>query len=395
MRIAICGAGAAGLTLAARLAQDGARPVLFEARDEATLAQEGIFLTLAPNGMNGLKAIGACAAVEQAGVRIMGVEIRNGRGTRLGFADQSDLEQVFGAPSVTLRRGELARILLERARASGADVRLGVRVAAVQARADGVCLTLNDGRLFTADLLVAADGLRSSVRAAVFPEYPLPQYTGMIGAGGITEAEVPHTGGILRMCFGDNAFFGYVKPSAGPVYWFNSYGAPAAQAGPVLDAAAYARRLQALHAHDPAPNAEIMAQVQRMERNYPIYDMPRLPAWHRGRVMLIGDAAHAVGPHAGQGASMAIEDALVLAACLHAGEDFGTAFAGFERLRRARVAQVHRLTARNARRKRSMGRVGLFIRDLLLPLLISLGIRRQRRLYAFRPDLAPLQPPPP
>jgi 2-polyprenyl-6-methoxyphenol hydroxylase-like FAD-dependent oxidoreductase len=125
----------------------------------------------------------------------------------------------------------------------------------------------------------------------------------------------------MRMTFGSNAFFGYLKPAGQPVYWFDSYAADEADIEKINDPARYARDIRALHANDPSPNAEILDHVGVIERSYPIYDMPALPCWHKGRVVLIGDAAHAVGPHAGQGASMAIEDALVLAACLEAEQD--------------------------------------------------------------------------
>jgi hypothetical protein len=74
-----------------------------------------------------------------------------------------------------------------------------------------------------AGVLVAADGLGSSVRNVVFPEYPKPHFTGLIGTGGITEAPVPDTDGIMRMTFGNNAFFGYLKAEGQSVCWFNSY----------------------------------------------------------------------------------------------------------------------------------------------------------------------------
>jgi 2-polyprenyl-6-methoxyphenol hydroxylase-like FAD-dependent oxidoreductase len=170
----------------------------------------------------------------------------------------------------------------------------------------------------------------------------------------------------MRMTFGNNAFFGYLKPTGQPVYWFDSYVADACEIGKDIDPVAYARTIRALHANDPSPNSQILDQVDTIDRSYPIYDMPALPRWHKGRVVLLGDAAHAVGPHAGQGASMAIEDALVLAACLDAERDHERAFRRYEDLRRERIGLVVKITARNSSQKRTTGRVGLFIRDLIL-----------------------------
>jgi 2-polyprenyl-6-methoxyphenol hydroxylase-like FAD-dependent oxidoreductase len=392
-RIAICGAGIGGLALAARLARMGRKPVVFEARSEAAIGAEGAFLTLAPNGMNGLRAIGCFEAVKEAGIDTTGIEIRNAKGKRLGLAVQRDHDGVFGAPSITIGRGVLARLLLARARELGVDVQLDKRIVGVVPFPEAMRLRLGDSTTHDADILVAADGLRSSVREILFPEYPAPKFTGLVGTGGMTDAPIPDTDGLMRLTFGDNAFFGYLKAAGQPVYWFNSYAADDAEPGKVCDPAGYARKISALHAGDPSPNAEILEHVRRIERSYPIYDMPALPSWHKGRAVLIGDAAHAVGPHAGQGASMAIEDALVLAACLDAESDCEAAFRRYEALRRDRIDRVVKLTSQNSSQKRSSGWLSLLIRDLVLPVLIPLGIRRGRKLFEYRADQMPLVQP--
>jgi 2-polyprenyl-6-methoxyphenol hydroxylase-like FAD-dependent oxidoreductase len=391
--VAICGAGIGGLALAVRLTEMGYKPVVFEARSEAAASREGVFLTLAPNGANGLRAIGCYDVVKKNGVYTTGIEILNAKGKRLALADQSDHEREFGAPSITIRRGLLAEILLAKARAVGANVRFSARVTGVSTSPRGVRLALSDGVVHHSDILVAADGLRSSVREMVFPDYPKPHYTGLIGTGGITEAEIPHTGGLMRMTFGSNAFFGYVKSAGQPVYWFDSYAADESKIEKISDPVAYAREIRVLHANDPSPNAEILDHVEVIERCYPIYDVPALPCWHKGRVVLMGDAAHAVGPHAGQGASMAMEDALVLAACLEAEQDHETAFRRYEKLRRDRIELVVRLTARNSSQKQANGWFCLLIRDLVLPFVIPLGIRTARKFFQFRADYTPLVQP--
>jgi 2-polyprenyl-6-methoxyphenol hydroxylase-like FAD-dependent oxidoreductase len=146
-----------------------------------------------------------------------------------------------------------------------------------------------------------------------------------------------------------------------------------------------------MHADDPEPNRSILRAVGRIDRSYPIFDMPQLPAWSSGRVVLLGDAAHAIGPHAGQGASMAIEDAVVLSSCLAATLDYGAAFVRYETLRRPRIARVVKLTRQNASRKQKNSRLSLFLRDLLLPLLVPLTVKASRRLLAYRVDLDPLR----
>ena len=218
-------AGVGGLMLAARLAQMGRKPILFEARSETATTSEGVFLTLAPNGMNGLRTIGCDEEVKVSGIATTGIEIRNAKAKRLAFAAQSDHEAGFGAPSVTVRRGRLAEILLAKARAAGVDTRFDAQVSDVTTSPDGVGVRLQfkDGITHDFGILVAADGLGSTVHNVVFQGYPKPHFTGLIGTGGITNAPVPDTGGIMRMTFGNNAFFGYLKAEGRPVYWFNSY----------------------------------------------------------------------------------------------------------------------------------------------------------------------------
>jgi 2-polyprenyl-6-methoxyphenol hydroxylase-like FAD-dependent oxidoreductase len=388
-----------GLTLATRLAELGCTVTVLEARSEEAIESEGVFLTLAPNGMNGLRVVEVDREVAACGIDTTGIEIGDERGRVLARIDQSDHHAVFGAESVTIRRGLLARLLLERARRAGVTVLLGQRVESVIERVGGVGVVLEPGTHDTKelrfDVLAACDGLRSRVREVVFPEYPKPRYTGLVGTGGIVDVpSVTPTDGTMRMTFGRMAFFGYIKAEGQPVYWFNSYPADRPQAA-FSKPEEYAAFLRELHREDPENNRRILAAVSRIERDYPIYDVPELPAWHRGRVVLLGDAAHAIGPHAGQGASMAIEDAIVLAACLDAENAPGAAFERFEVLRRARVREIVRITARNASQKRANGRLALMLRNWILPVVIPLGIKATRRSYAYHVARDPLAQPAP
>jgi 2-polyprenyl-6-methoxyphenol hydroxylase-like FAD-dependent oxidoreductase len=391
--IAICGAGVAGLTLATKLSSLGFQITVFEARSESAVCSEGEFLTLAPNGVNGLRGINCYEEVVSTGIDTTGIEILNATGKRLALADQRDHARVFGAPSITIRRGKLTNLLLSRAKETGVDIHFESCVTNAGQHLDGVELFFSSGASFKAPLVVAADGLRSKVRQILLPEFPAPHFTGLIGTGGLTEVDVPETAGVMRMTFGNNAFFGYLKTAGHPVYWFNSYAADQAGDGKVSDPIAFARLIQELHAQDPAPNARILFAAGNIERNYPVFDMPPLPKWSSDRVVLVGDAAHAVGPHAGQGASMGIEDALVLAACLSKNGDHSDAFHRYEKLRRGRVEKVVKLTARNSSQKRTTSKLGLYIRDLVLPFVIPMGIRMGRQLFVYRADLEPLTVP--
>jgi 2-polyprenyl-6-methoxyphenol hydroxylase-like FAD-dependent oxidoreductase len=136
-----------------------------------------------------------------------------------------------------------------------------------------------------------------------------------------------------------------------------------------------------------------MAAVPEIDRHYPIYDMPELEHWFKGRVLLMGDAAHAVAPHSGQGASMAIEDALVLAATLATASDIEAAFGQFFRLRHERTQTVIKIGRMAGSQKHAQSWLQLRIRDLILPLVMPMGVKAQERVFRFRPDLNPLAQP--
>ena len=392
-RIAICGAGIGGLVLAIQLRAAGLDPVVLERRSETQLRTEGVFLTLAPNGINALRAVGLAEAVTQAGQVTRGLAMFNERGKKLGLIDYGKHIARFGAPSVTIGRGLLTGMLFDAARQAGADVRLEHEIDGIEERSDAVILRSGSEEM-AFDMVIGCDGLRSSVRRLIFPDLPQPVYSGLIGTGGLVEApHIASTDGIMNMTFGRKAFFGYLRMPGAPVMWFNTYPAPESDVGAVANPAAYASKVAALHQEDPLDNAAIMASVTAIDRQYAVYDMPELSRWHTERVLLMGDAAHAVAPHSGQGASMAIEDGLVLAACLAAPGTIAGAFERFVALRRERVQTAIQIGRAAGSQKHAQSWLQLRIRDLLLPLFIPMGVKAQERLFGFRADLTPLAQP--
>jgi 2-polyprenyl-6-methoxyphenol hydroxylase-like FAD-dependent oxidoreductase len=396
LSIAVCGGGMAGLALATLLAREGHRPIVFEARDEPATLTEGAFLTIAPNGRAALRAVGAAVEAEAvaAGMPTRAIEIANHRGKRLACIDQGDGGSQ-PVDSITIARGALAGILARAARAAGVEIRYGARLRGAVERSEAVLLDFGRAGTLPFDLVAAADGLSSAVRAAIFPAFPQPRYTGLVGTGGIVDVPgVAPTDGVMRMTFGRRAYFGYQKTGDGSVLWFNSFPVGEADVGEVDDPASFAAHLRALHAGDPDPIGRILAAVPTIERCYPIHDLPPLATWHTRRIVLLGDAAHAVAPHAGQGASMALEDAVVLAACLQDATTPLAAFIRFERLRKERTEAVMEIARRNGARKMAQSALAIFLRDLLLPLVIPFGMKAARRVMAFHVDRTPLAQPP-
>jgi 2-polyprenyl-6-methoxyphenol hydroxylase-like FAD-dependent oxidoreductase len=230
-------------------------------------------------------------------------------------------------------------------------------------------------------LLVGADGLRSRTRTVLNPGGPALRYLGLLNAGGFTtapvDADLDRTPGVVHMTFGRRCFFGWSAAPDGSVWWFANPPAkrepsPADLAG--WDSESWRAYLLELFADDAIPATAIIGATAEILGPWNTYDLPRVPVWQDGRTVLLGDAAHPMSPSAGQGASMAIEDAVTLGRCL--GElPVSAALARYEQLRRARVEKVVAYGRRNGSPK-TVGPIGAAIRDAVTPLVIRMLYRR-------------------
>ena len=193
----------------------------------------------------------------------------------------------------------------------------------------------------------------------------------------------------MRMTFGKEAFFGYQVAPSGEIYWFQNYhraAEPDRAALRAISDAAYKQKLLEMHRDDHASIAEIIRSTEGPIDRWPLHEMPPIPRWHDGPVCLVGDAAHATTPHVGQGASMAMEDAIVLAKCLRDIPDTEAAFAAYERTRKERVEKVVAIARRMGNHKSPSGAVGRAIRDLMLPFFLKMGVKAVEPVYAHRVD---------
>jgi 2-polyprenyl-6-methoxyphenol hydroxylase-like FAD-dependent oxidoreductase len=379
----IVGCGIAGPVLAVALQRVGIVARIVEAnplpRDE-----EGAFLTLAPNGANVLKALDLLEPVRDAGFPLSGLAFFNTVGRPIGTFDFGDQKRLYGAESIVIRRGWLQRALRQQAMAQGVPIDFGRMLVDLDDDGAQVVAHFADGTTAAADLLIGCDGIGSCTRRRVFPEAPTPAYTGLVGRGGFVRAtDVASTRGLMHMTYGRHAFFAHVTAPDGMVWWFDTVSEahePDRRAPRTVDRAA----LLDAHRDDPAPIGAILRAVTQPAVCFPIFDMASLPAWHRGRVCLLGDAAHATSPHAGQGASLALEDALVLASCLRRAPGLQAGFALYETQRRDRAELLVRQARRNGVRKFPSTAVGRAMRDLLMPALLRWGARSSRAGFAWR-----------
>ena len=185
-----------------------------------------------------------------------------------------------------------------------------------------------------------------------------------------TLAPTPET---FHMIFGKHALFGYCVRPSGETFWFANLARrdePTRQELSAISPQRWRKQLLELFADDRGLATEILQGTGDELAAYPIYDMPIVPTWHRGSIVLLGDAAHATSRSSGQGASPAIEDAVVLAKCLRDLPDTRQAFPAYECLRRGRVEKAVKYSTRISRTK-APGPVGRWLRDLFMPFALK------------------------
>jgi len=377
-KVLIVGAGVGGPVLAMALRRQGLEVQLLEAR-AASAAAEGAFLGLAPNGMNALLELDLAARVRELGHACTAFRFSNRKGKTLGELDRSADPTRFGHALTMMRRGDLHALLADEAAQRGVTLEHGKRLTALDAQ-NGVA-HFADGTALEADVVVGCDGLRSTVRTLVFPEAPPPRFSELFDYGGFAP-QVPSnlTPGVNEMVFGRRAFFGAFATPRGETFWFHN-GPPRE---PKSEGESPRERLLALHADDPPWIADLIRVTPDVLGPWPLFEIDALPAWSKDRVVLLGDAAHAMSPSAGQGASLAIEDALVLARSFAAEPDRVSALASYERARRPRVERIAKVARRSSNGKAPSNWLAESMRDFVLPFFLRLGGAEQERAYEYR-----------
>ncbi|MER6839911.1 FAD-dependent monooxygenase [Streptomyces platensis] len=341
----VIGGGVAGPVTALALRRAGIAATVHEAYPSAADGV-GAWLGLAPNGQAALATVGADAAVTALGQPVPGMVMADGLGNQLtGFGGFPELPA-----TLTLPRDRLYRALTDHAVAAGIRFAYGKRLVAAEETPGGVTAHFADGTTATADILIGADGIRSTVRTVIDPHAPDPEYGGVLSFGGYATvgSETGVEPGTMYFAFG-RAFMGYWQGPDGRLIWFaglptDNPPSPADLAR--VPGAEWLSRLRDLYAgHVPGERLlrhtgpEDLMVVGRMER------MPSVPHWYRGRMVLVGDSVHAPSSSSGQGASLAIESAVELARCLRDLPSPGEAFAAYEALRRRRVEAIGRNAA--------------------------------------------------
>jgi len=349
-RIAIVGGGLAGVATANALKTFGLKAQLFEAAP--ALGEIGAAVNVSPQAVKALRAIGRGDQVAAVGYASPGIYTRNMQtGEFLEFNDRFKAGERYGAPYYTFHRADLLDALA--AGLDPGDIHLGHRLTGIEERNDSAVLAFDNGVSVEAEYVIAADGVRSVIRRTLYGA-DNPTYTGQM---------------VWRALLDSNDVPPDVLEPTGHVQWV----------GPGRHLIAYYIRAKKLvnivtqqdtdewvdegwsTRGDPdemrasfpnsEPHLEKLLSLVNQCSKWGLFTRPLTQNWGRGHIQLIGDAAHAMLPNAGQGACQAFEDSYILGRWLAACSDPAEAFAGFRRVRIPRVHGVQRLSFSNARFK--------------------------------------------
>lgn len=366
----VIGGGVAGPVVAMALQKAGIEAVVYEARPDRP-GNAGSMLTLAPNGIDALRVLNFDGAA--LGFATPRIVLRNAAGRELG-ATSTGVALDDGTVGRTLKRADLYRAVHDAAVDRGIRVRHDKRLVSAVENGNSVQASFADGTTAAADVLIGADGVWSTVRRVIDPAAPKPKYAGLLTIGGFTRGVAAGSGtagaGNYQMTFGRRGFFGWATDPDDEVWWFANV-PRAAEPAPAELAGDWRGRLVGLFADDDGPAVELIRQASEVSTMSAIHTMGHLPRWHTDRLVVLGDAAHAPSPSSGQGASLSIEDAVVLAQCLRDNVDPAAAFTAFEAARRSRVERIVKWAAR-VNSSKAAGPIGARIRDAFMPTVLKL-----------------------
>ena len=377
-RIAIIGAGVAGSAAALALTRLGAEVTVYEAHPDPA-GSVGSFLSLAANGLNCLDALGhgLTDTVTTAGFDIPLQRMWSARGKCLGQVPRNR-RATDPRPSTTVRRADLVAALREAATAAGAVIETGRRVSDPEhLRA----LTRE------ADLVVGADGMWSVTRTRLNPDALAPRYARLYSVSGTAAA--PAAGidpepGVFNMVFSRGGAFIHLTAPDGTIWW-NAQVSDRIEPGREQLARTTPAGLAAIF-RDSRQAAAILADAA-IETRTLTHVLPATPRRHDERTVLIGDAVHPVG--AGQGASMALEDAVVLTERLARAPSVPDALTAFDQARQQRLKKMT-VSARRNRDAKTMGPIQARVRDVVMPIVFPRAYPAATNwLYDFEPGALP------
>ena len=329
----IIGGGIGGVTAAIALKRAGLDVTVCEQAEE--LLEVGSGLPLWTNALRALHVIGLTDELEKLGVQVTSVRVTTWNGDTLTDTRNDKHLKKLGTVTIVVHRAELLTLLLKTL--GKEHVQLGMTCVGFIQDATGVTAKFANGQEVRGDVLIGADGIHSVTRTQLFG-FIKPKYVGYTCWRGLAHIQ---RAGLETWAWGKGCQFGITPMSQERAYWFVQKYAPE---GEVDKPGERKNGILELFGdwHDPIPAViEATAELDILRND--IYELQRLYQWSHGRVTLLGDAAHAMTPNLGQGACVAIEDAVVLATCLNDTANIPAALKNYEKRRVTRTNNITRL----------------------------------------------------
>ncbi|KIK28671.1 hypothetical protein PISMIDRAFT_673758 [Pisolithus microcarpus 441] len=412
-QVIVAGAGIAGGAMALFLSHLDTDLTVLESRPRRPNTTEGGMIMLGPNGMNVLHGLGLSSKLRQreTGIQVSHITIRDGSGDLIGRVPQGSVER-HGSASTALLRWDVHEVLLDALEEKRIDMRWNSRVESMEETDNSVLVRWSEAgetKEKRADLLIGADGIWSTTRPSMYERLGLavtkPRYSGLVGIGFILDIDsVPGLASYLTldqpivMVHDHLGFVGmmlYDKKGKKVGWWTTHEASERSREEWEIPREQVFHELHERYSTCVFPIPQLI-QASEVSGGqpfiWPVYEVERLGRWNSRRTVLIGDAAHAMPPHSGQGASQALEDAAHLAHLLRqylqhrdSAADLQSVLDTFQKVRQPRVDEIVDEANRRGNMKRETSRVGMFVRKWMMRIIFFFMTQRwMDRWFAYK-----------
>ena len=381
----IIGCGIAGSALAMALQKCDITTTIYESQD-AVENSGGWFLYIGPNGMNVFKTLGMQDVVRKYGYACKNMVFENHLGMSIAQVDTFNHEKKYGSHGVIIKRSSLHRLLRQELESRGIKIEWNKKLADINT-GNLTTVFFKDGSSVECDRVIGCDGLNSQTRKIIMPDGPAPRYSGNVLAGGISQNQTDASKNRLSFHYGKKAYMVYFVTSEHEALWGGVIPTSKDSLSDLksIPYKQWKQKVSKQYEHDADYVSSFIQNGENISR-IPLYDIESLPYWYKGNVCLVGDSAHAMTPHAGQGASLALESSIVLAKCMRDIPETQKAFAKYQQLRKPRVEKMVLLARKQGKFSTMQNPMMKWLRAKFLSYMTKRGSSQFDEIYGYRVD---------